>query len=414
MFTGLMLAAACYAGDGRLLEPGDSSSQPGDVKKKGLTLTVVTDSALAAALGWESNVVVGAEVIVQRGPDPGDRDTVVSDENGVVKLESLVPGDYKVWGSYLLDTQEMVAAEASGIDVRVLGGALRSKVPSKGILKLFQDEPGSLVVSQIEFVKKLVPGVSDYRFGGYVQLYNNSDTTIYLDGKLIGSGYVTLHDHEALRCNVSAWRRIDAEGIWGIFFEAFPGAGTDYPLQPGHTVLVARDAIDHTALHDGTLDLSDADFEFYGYAEVDNPTVPNMVDVGLRPVFDGHGLLFPSQPVVFVAEPVDVSSLQPHKLDNSGVEVVRIPTDKILDVTMILADFNTVAAYGNPECPLLIHPVHDRMEGHIGYGESEEDWDLAIHRRVAGVRSDGRVILQRTRTTALDFCVAPRSPWRIR
>jgi hypothetical protein len=414
VFTLLTLGAGCYAGDGRLLEPGSGSSQSGDVEKQGLTLTVVTDSVLAAALGWESDVVAGAEVIVQRGPDPADRDTVVSDENGVVRLERLLPDRYKVWCWYRLTPDERALAEAAAHDVRLLGTGKRVTVPGQDTLALSADEPGSLVISEAEFVAKRIPGVSDYEFGGYVELYNNSDTTVYLDGKIIGSGYPTAFDHPLNPCDATAWHRVDPEGIWGIFFQAFPGTGLDYPLPARTAVLIAEDAIDHRELHEGTVDLSGADFEFSGSADVDNPNVPNMVDVGLSaaPLGHGSGLNPGGITVLLITEPLDVNSL-PRGSFSSGVEIVRIPSGKIIDAAAFVSDRNTVALYGNPECATLIHPDLDRMEGHLIYGEGREDWDLSLQRRVLGGLTGGRRMLQRTRTTAVDFHVAGRTPGTI-
>ena len=406
IFTGLVLVTACYSGDGRLLEPGDSSNQSGDVKKKGLTLTVVTDSALAAALGWESNVVAGAEVIVQRGSDPKDRDTVWTDESGVVRLDKLLSGRYKVWGRRGLSENERRLAVAAGHDVWALGNGYSTMVPTEGLFPLFPDDPGSLVISEIELAGKRITGAGPYKFAGYIELYNNSDTTIYLDGKVIGQFRSHSIETENIPCAEAAWHSTDPDGLWIIMLAEFPGSGRDHPLLPGETVLVAVDAIDHSPLHPGAIDLSHADFEFYGPADVDNPAVPNMVDVGLRHHPLGHGLDL-GEPVV--AEPVDVGSL-PRGRTESGLEMARIPGEKILDVATLRPDFDLAAIMGYSECELLIHPNFDRLEGRLKYSSDESVWNLAIHRRVVGVRSDGRLVLQHTRTTAVDFLVAARSP----
>jgi hypothetical protein len=407
--TALVLVTGCYSGEGHLLDPGGASSQPGDVKKTGLTLTVVADSALAAALGWEENVVAGAEVIVQRGSDPKDRDTVLTDETGVVRLEDLVRGRYKTWGWRQLDEDERALAHAAGFDVWALGNGFGTRVPTTAPLPLFPDEPGSLVISEMEPAPKWFVGDGYYRDTGYIELYNNSDTTIYLDGKVIGQVRIKAMDTESIPCAEEAWHSIDPEGLWIIMLEAFPGSGRDYPLPPGELVLVAVDAIDHSPFHPGAIDLSHADFEFAGPA-VDNPEVPNMVDVGLRPSPLGHGLSGLALGTPVVAEPLDVASL-PRGWTESGLEMARIPAEKILDVATLQPDYDLAATMGNTECELLIHPNFDRLEGRLYYGGQDESvWNLAIHRRVAGVRTDGRLLLQRTRTTAVDFFVAARSP----
>ncbi len=410
IFTGLMFAAGCYAGDGRLLEPGDSSSQPGDVKKQGLTLTVVTDSALAAALGWESNVVAGAEVILQRGPDPGDRDTVASDENGVVKLESLVPGDYKVWGSYRPSSGELEHAGTAGFNVAILGTGFKTRVPSATGMQLFADEPGSLVISEYEWSAKTVPGVGSYFYGGYLELYNNSDSTVYLDGKIVGAAWPTSYDYEVLPC-ADMELRSDPLGVWTRYFAAFPGSGQEHAAEPGEVVVVALDAIDHTVVHPGTVDLSGADFEFFEDADVDNPVVPNMISLSLGSYPLGHGLGFQSlSPVVFIAEAVSPATLPRKRDPRNGQEYVRIPASSVLDVLALRQDYNFSSLYNRPECATAVHTRFDRLEGHLMYSADEADWNLAVHRRTVMGDPGTVLLLQRTRTTALDFFVAPRSP----
>ena len=62
----------------------------------------------------------------------------------------------------------------------------------------------------------------------------------------------------------------------------FPGSGTDYPLAPGHAALVAKEAIDHSAISPWQPDLSHADFEWP--VGVNNPDVPNLQDIGPSPL----------------------------------------------------------------------------------------------------------------------------------
>ena len=402
----LALGAGCYAGDGRLLEPGSGSSQSGDVEKQGLTLTVVTDSALAAALGWESDVVAGAEVIVQRGSDPAHRDTVVSDENGVVRLDELIPGDYKVWGWYRLSEAERIAVAEAGHDTWVLGNGTKLRVPAEQRFVLHSDEPSGLVISEHYFPVKWTPGVGTYHFGGYMELYNNGDTTVYLDGMIIGRAWAIQVDYSSLPCSESEPFRNDPNGVWARAFQAFPGSGADFPLPPGKAVVIAVDAIDHSSLEDGMLDLSESDFEFSGTEDADNPSVPNMIDVGLIPFPLGHGLFFTAGPEVpFLALGVDVSSLSRAPHPTSGREYARIPADHILDV----AAFGLLVPVGR-YCDVMVHRRFERLEAHLF---DSGRWMYAFHRRVAGTRADGRVRLQRTRTSAVDFAEGSRSPGSI-
>ncbi len=103
-------------------------------------------------------------------------------------------------------------------------------------------------------------GKAGYTQDTYFEIVNNSDEVQYLDGVIMFSA-------KAGQKTANAWQ---AAGITDMYPQAqgsvicFPGEGTDYPLQPGQSVLVANDATAHDTLSTGThSDLSDADFEVY-------------------------------------------------------------------------------------------------------------------------------------------------------
>ncbi len=328
----LMYLGACSSGGTQLVDPGTAPGEPGDVAKPGLSMTLMLDSAslgLAEALGWTDGRVPGAEVVLQRGGVITQRDTLRTDETGSAGIENLVPGEYKAWASRVLTAAELAQATATGWNVRVLGGGGKFPVtggPQQAVLELSPDQPGSLVISEWYFTSILPLGTtSNYVFGGYVEIYNNSDSTIFLDGKIFGAGWSISFDSPFRPCSDDRLRN-DPLGIFARFMHAFPGSGTEHPLAPGTVVLIATDAIDHSALVEGGMDLSGADFEFFGNGDVDNPAVPNMIDVGLEPFFLGHGVLFlpfgGGAEVPFIAEPVDIAGL-PVEFDPSSVASPR-------------------------------------------------------------------------------------------
>ncbi len=358
----------------QLVDPGTAPGEPGDVPKPGLSMTLMLDSAslgLAEALGWTDGRVPGAEVILQRGAVITQRDTLRTDEAGSAGIENLVPGEYKAWASRVLTPAELAQAETAGWDVRVLGGSGKFPItgaPQQAILELSPDRPGSLVISEWYFTAIVPPAqTSLYYFPGYVEIYNNSDSTIFLDGKIFGAGWSISKDLTGRPCSDDRLRN-DPLGIFARFMHAFPGSGTEHPLAPGAAVVVATDGIDHTALVEGTIDLSGADFEFFGNADVDNPAVPNMIDVGLEPWLLGHGLFFlplgGGAEVPFIAEPVDIAGL-PVLFDPSSVATprafVRYPADKILDVATFRDRLNT-EALGLVECLRMVNVRFDRVE----------------------------------------------------
>lgn len=110
----------------------------------------------------------------------------------------------------------------------------------------------------------------------YLELYNASDSTRYLDGMIVMriSG-----NSEGLGPGADEGADGDIDGVTYIFqFPGTPG-GSQYPIHPGQFVVLAVDAVDHKALFPGSIDLSRADWEFYNQyspEDIDNPGVPNL------------------------------------------------------------------------------------------------------------------------------------------
>jgi hypothetical protein len=168
--------------------------------------------------------------------------------------------------------------------------------------------------------------------------------------------------------------------------------------------VIATDAIDHSAIWPGALDLSHADFEFVGTADADNPSVPNTISIGLGKSPSGHGLILWNGfgVVTFVALPLDVAPLPRQRILN-GNEYARVPRAKILDVVALLSTQSFTP------CPHLVHNNFDRHPARM-MSDDYSDVIASVNRKVAYTRADGRKILQHTRTAATDFLRGPRTP----
>ncbi len=96
------------------------------------------------------------------------------------------------------------------------------------------DRRGSLVFSELKLT-----GPSLFEVGAlypdamYVELYNNSDTTIHLDGKYWGSGWDHNWDQTGWPCAQTEGIRNDPQGIWAAPVFRFPGTGREYPWHRG-------------------------------------------------------------------------------------------------------------------------------------------------------------------------------------
>jgi len=424
----LLASAMCTHGEITVVEP--AAQGPNDT----LALTIVPggeDAAAAAALGWKAGIP-GAEVIlapsVKPNPDgAGDTatgppmDTLLTDSAGRLSVPDLPAGWYYVGVRRWLTDSER-ARLAPGAD---LIGFATQEVVQRGSATL--SVPGShrrsVILSEWSEFDEYVPGTYGYSYGGYVELANNADTTVYLDGLVIGLFQADVESVPSTgRCAVEQPLLNDPDGVWIYYMDSLPGTGHEYPLAPGAVAVIATDAIDHRANspQDG-LDLSHANFDFAGTADPVNPSVPRTVVIGPNgecPWCDhGLDLTMGTSAGIVVALPVDTASLpRAHKNPLDSYWIKRIPRDRILDVALIWWPY-IVADYGNL-CPTLVNSAFDRrpaplLWSYLPDGTFKTLGQYSVQRKVAYTRADGRKILQDTRSTEADFSVGLRTPFQL-
>jgi hypothetical protein len=123
----------------------------------------------------------------------------------------------------------------------------------------------NLVINEIFYCGSDRP--SFYFYDQFVELYNASDSTKYLDGMIICRARQSVHPD--LETN---------DFVQAIYIFQFPGTpltGREYPIEPGEFICIAGDASDHSQYISNALNLDTVtvQWEFYNpYAgEVDNP-----------------------------------------------------------------------------------------------------------------------------------------------
>jgi hypothetical protein len=407
-----ILCMSCNYGEVVVVQPAAAAHGP-------LTLSIQVDpedSAIARELGWTGGIP-NAEVTVS----PGNGDTATgppvatlqADANGAVRVPDLPDGTYLVEVRRLLGTAEMAQLRA-GEDVV---GFMAKEMAKRGsaTVRAPASHRRSLVISEWSFEEMWIPAASTwYDFGGFLELANNSDTTIYLDGIVIAEGYTVAADYSTGLCQAFDAYTNDPDGIWTHYFDSLPGTGHDYPLAPGAVAVIATDAIDHSGIAPAGLDLSHANFEFVGTSDADNPSVPNTVSLGQEEYWFGHGLFLNEllAEVVFIALPVDTSALPRHVMNSlTGRLYYRVPRARILDAIALTTTFQIP----EPLCPHLVHRNFDRYRAQLLV---DEPWNASpglhsVQRKVAFTRADRRNILQHTRTTNADFFWGPRTPFQL-
>lgn len=270
---------------------------------------------------------------------------------------------------------------------------------------------GSVVFGEVYATAPTVAEVR-YDFHMYFELYNNSEETVFLDGMLFGSnlGHNQFED-PGTPCSEGAQFRNDPTGVWAQFLHQFPGSGAEHPLAPGETAVVALDAVDHSEVDPRFPDLSNADFELLGSGDVDNPAVPNLAEVGVRPFPLGHGLRFWVGHILYLGARIDPSTLERAVQRTSGqdIELMRIPAEEVVDV-LWTDDDDALEEQQFEKCDPLVHPSFDRLGG--GFIEHGPDLEFSVQRLVIG-EEGGREILQDTNVSAVDLIRARFTPGRL-
>jgi hypothetical protein len=413
--------ASCDAGSVQILEPTGTSSGLG-----ALALSVVVDSADAAsgaALGWSTGVP-GATVRYTRVDQ--DRFNWVdarTDSTGRALLSGLQPGQYWVTAERQVSGAQADALPYGTGSPRAFGGGQQFEVSARdtvsGVVPVELDRAGTLVLSEVYLTDPILYLHFTYWYDWYLELYNNSDQVQYLDGLVVGRGYLYPVDDSYFGHHSCAETESFRAGshVWSIALWRLPGSGGRYPLAPGKTAVLAVSAVDHRKVLAALPDLSGAQFEFVPPGVADNPGVPNIAYLGpsfgdvteltwFGSVWGGDGW--------FLARPLDISSL-PTQRDpylTNGPPYVGIPVEDVLDYVAVTQDpttadvpFRGLTPYCSPTEPAAV----DHLIAEIMSPGTSGDLTTSGQRRILRYVG-GRAVLMDTNTSPVDWVNIPRTP----
>ena len=135
---------------------------------------------------------------------------------------------------------------------------------------------GGFVISEVFFTGTTTPEGKQYSNDQYMIITNNSDVTLYADSiAFLESSFLTVNNYEYVPDISKDTMAVDA--VYMI-----PGNGTSVPVEPGQSIPLAVNAINHLEGNANSIDLRGADYEFYDissnptYNDVDNASVPNL------------------------------------------------------------------------------------------------------------------------------------------
>jgi len=226
-------------------------------------------------------------------------DSVLQDKNTMSlpmkNANAILTSEY---GTFLKTTDENGVLELSGLPSSVYNISVRMHHPSDQNILLVGNLSGVSIVSGELFSDTiLAKPISSFGiainevyacgpvnnifffYDQFIELYNSSDSIKYLDGIQVmrvssnstGKGAGADEDDDG-----------DMDGVTYIFkFPGVPGE-KNYPFYPKTYQVLASDGINHKSTIASSIDLSNADWEFFNQFspnDLDNPNVKNLINV---------------------------------------------------------------------------------------------------------------------------------------
>ncbi len=239
-----------------------------------VVLQIVDESGTMEKLHGHSGV--DSARVQLRSNVHGTEHVYYSDKNGRVEVSGVLSDRY-----FLSISRPLLISELEQLpDLADENYSLVNRSVSSVEIRPGQDEPVIVPLELIfegapivfsEIYASGPPGAGLYFFDRFIEFFNQTDSTLYLDGLVVARVYASAY----LGLNfIDDPEFIHSSNVW-----MFPGSGTDYPIEPGEFIICAVDAIDHTVNAPESFDHRGADFEFYkpDAPDIDNPNVPNMI-----------------------------------------------------------------------------------------------------------------------------------------
>ncbi|MDE5743196.1 MAG: DUF4876 domain-containing protein [Bacteroidales bacterium] len=133
---------------------------------------------------------------------------------------------------------------------------------------------GDFVIAELFLPGTFNEAGKQYNGDQYVRIYNNSDKVLYADGLVfMESAFMTTSKYKVVDPDIMN----EAMAINTV--AVVPGNGQDHPVQPGESIILCDNAINHKEANPNSIDLSKADFEWYfpdSKLDVDNPEGENL------------------------------------------------------------------------------------------------------------------------------------------
>lgn len=316
---------------------------------------------------------------------------------GVMEMEGVIPGIYTITVVGSVSHNEFT--------YNFNGNMVNKSIVQDGSEFVIQVEPfksGNLVFKEIFYCGSRTKSDGAYFRDQFYEIYNNSETVQYADGLCIGNMLPA-----RATANLPQWpgenpdKYAYFESIWQI-----PGNGTEYPIRPGESIIIAQMADDHKRPElnpNSPVDLLSAEFETFVKTTSlvkDNPAVNMNVAFWPKPgaqwlvtVFGGaYAIFYPSGPI----DPNDyVSPI------NRTDKAYKVSVDNIVDAVELVDD----------ESKMKLKRVPAFLDGGaVTVGGTYVS--KSVIRKIKETLPDGRIIFEDTNNSSDDFEVSSKAQIR--
>lgn len=360
-----------------------------DIPQTTLTVSVVIPKTLEG-FTLKSGLVTFKEVNSGRV----STSSAISNNTLVAALPS---GSYNIVfeGEIESTTGEKVTSKVRGVkDGVIVNGASLSTELS---IFLYKPQEG-FVIKEIFYTGTVTKEGKTYNGDKYFIIYNNSENVLYADSLMIAESEFLTTTKRAYTPDVMA-TDFTSKSIVMI-----PGTGKTYPVQPGASITIANNAMNHLVYNDLSVDLRNADFELtlLSSINVDNPQVQDLDNIAGYMTMHNRG--FKSYVIAKMKDTkANFLTKQVYNFEyvNSAGKITtttayKIPNSWILDAVnlSVASEFNWI----------VTSPVLDMGWTYCGKVDSDATrYGKSVIRKVAKTEANGRVVLKDTNNSADDF-----------
>ncbi len=352
---------------------------------------------------YNSAVAEGAWVYVTE--DGTERtDSAQTDVSGVATILKLRKGIYNISASISLTATE--AEAETGVAEAVLLTAVKNNVSvldhTDESLTLAGAILGDFVFKEVYYAGSKTPEDGSYFSDQYYEIYNNSTDIIYADNLCLG-----IVDGWAYSANISPWLSAYPTKQALPSFWYIAGSGTDYPINPGESIIIAQDGIDHKTDELGNpnspVNLGNADWETYvprdDNKDLDSPTVPNLT-LGFANflAFDWLTSVFGCGYVLFRIDGDIETYVEANKVTKP--ESTSTKEYVLIDNEMIIDGFQAYKDDSETSMPKL----HTVIDAGFTYDPNGTYTGKCVRRKVKAT-IDGRPVYQDTNNSTNDFLI---------